>query len=108
MCSAPSVFLNETNLFHCKQQYAVHFGHENYVDKYTRHGNISTVSFFSQLPKIKVAFNSYIYKYSDPSLDGFEGSGNIKFSSYWTSTVFLQCMPSTCTFWNLSAVWVML
>lgn len=34
--------------------------------------------FFSQLPKIKIAFNSYIYKYSDSSLHGFEGSGSIK------------------------------
>lgn len=34
--------------------------------------------FFSQLPKIKIAFNSYIYKYFDSSLHGFEGSGSIK------------------------------
>lgn len=75
-----SVFLNETKLFHGKQWYAVHlnFGNENYVDKYTRHVCISTVSFFSQLPKIKIAFNSYIYKYSDSSLYGFEGNGSIK------------------------------
>lgn len=37
---------------------------------------ISTVSFFfSQLPKIKIAFNSYIYKYSDSSLYGSDESG---------------------------------
>lgn len=34
--------------------------------------------FFSQLPKIKIAFNSYIYKYSDSPLHGFEGSESIK------------------------------
>lgn len=39
---------------------------------------ISTVSFFSQLPKIKIAFNSYIHKHSDSSLYGFEGSGSTK------------------------------
>lgn len=34
--------------------------------------------FFSQLPKIKIAFNSYIYKYSDSSLYGFDEGGEYK------------------------------
>lgn len=92
-------------LFHGKQQNAVHFGNENYVDKYTRHVNISTVSFFHSYQKIKIAFNSYIYKYSDSSLYRFEESENTKSFNNWTSDLFCQCLPSTCTFQDLSAMW---
>lgn len=91
-------FLNETNLFHGKQQYAVHFGNENYVDKYTRHVYISTVSFFSQLPKIKIAFNSYIYKYSDSSLYGLEESGSTVFQQSGFPIIFITVCPPPAPF----------
>lgn len=61
--------------------------------------------FFSQLPKIKIAFNSYIYKYSDSSLHGLEGSGSIKCSNNLDFRFLLHCLPSTCTFPNVSAMW---
>lgn len=47
---------------------------------------------FSQLPKIKTAFNSYIYKYSDSSLNGYEGCGNI-ILTIWTSNFSSVCLP---------------
>lgn len=46
--------------FSMANEYAVHFGNENYVDKYTRNVYTSTVFSFSQLPKIKIAFNSHL------------------------------------------------
>lgn len=49
--------------------------------------------FFSQLPKIKIAFNSYIYKYSDSSLHGLEGSGSIKCSNNLDFR-FLSSLPA--------------